>query len=264
MCLILIAHRADPRYPLVVASNRDEFFARPTLPADYWRDATHVLGGRDLEKGGTWMGVTKDGHWAAVTNFRDGAKPAPGARSRGELVSRYLIEPVPPRAYVSSALQIAGDYAGFNLLAGGRDELHYLSNKDNAPRRLDPGIYGLSNGLLDAPWQKVQRGKRALRNALAGSEQADQLVDTLLTALADRDTAEDNALPSTGISRDWESRLSAVFIHAPGYGTRASTVLVVARDGEVHYRERSFDENGKPAEDRTYLFCTPVSFAAAD
>src|SRR4029079_13023572 len=116
--------------------------------------------------------------------------------SRGELVARYLIEPVPPRAYVSSALQIAGDYAGFNLLAGGRDELHYLSNKDNAPRRPDPGIYGLSNGLLDAPWQKVQRGKHALRNALAGTEGADRLVDTLLGALADRDIAEDNALPS--------------------------------------------------------------------
>jgi uncharacterized protein with NRDE domain len=264
MCLILIAHRADPRYRLVVASNRDEFFARPTLPTAYWHDAAHVLGGRDVEKGGTWMGVTRDGRWAAVTNFRDGTKPAPGARSRGELVARYLIESVPPRAYVSSLRQIAGNYTGFNLLVGNQDELHHFSNKDDAPRRLDPGIYGLSNGLLDAPWQKVQRGKHALRNALAGAEGPDRLIDTLLAALANRDIAEDHALPSTGISRDWESRLSAVFIHAPGYGTRASTVLVAARDGEVLYHERSFDENGKQAEDRRYRFTAPVSFAAAD
>jgi uncharacterized protein with NRDE domain len=175
-----------------------------------------------------------------------------------------LIESVPLRAYLSSLHEIAGDYAGFNLLAGSPDELHYFSNKDDGPRMLPPGIYGLSNGLLDAPWQKVRRGKHALRSALTESEGPDRLIDALLNALASRDIAEDHALPSTGISMDWERRLSSVFIHAPGYGTRASTVLVVARDGEVHYRERSFDENGKPAEDRRYRFNTPVSFAAAD
>ena len=254
MCLILVAHRADPRYCLIVASNRDEFFLRPAAPADYWTDTPRVLGGRDLEKGGTWMGITGDGRWAAVTNFRDGTRPAPGTRSRGELVSRYLLESVPPQTYLSSLQRIADGYPGFNLLVGDQGELHYLSNKDDGPMMLAPGFYGLSNNLLDTPWPKVERGKLALREALAGTAGPDRLTETLLAALADRTIAEDHALPDTGIARDWERRLSAAFINAPGYGTRASTVLLVAHDGEVHYRERSFGEKGEMIEDRRYRF----------
>jgi uncharacterized protein with NRDE domain len=254
MCLILIAHRADPRYRLVVAANRDEFFRRPTAPADYWSDAPHVLGGRDIEKGGTWMGIGRDERWAAVTNFRDGAKPEPGTRSRGELVAAYLLESVPPQTYMSSVQRIADAYAGFNLLAGDRNGLHYLSSKEDGPMMLAPGIYGLSNGVLDTPWPKVERGKIALREALADGAGPDRLIATLLAALSDRSMAEDHALPTTGISPDWEKRLSAAFIGAPGYGTRASTVLVVAQDGEVHFRERSFGAQGAMIEDRRFRF----------
>ena len=256
MCLILIAHCADPRYRLVVAANRDEFFRRPTAPADYWSDAHHVLGGRDLDKGGTWMGVATDGRWAAVTNFRDGTTPGPGTRSRGELVASYLLDSLPPQSYVSSVRQIADDYHGFNLLVGSQDGLHYLSNKNNAPMMLAPGIYGLSNGLLDMPWPKVERGKLALRQALAAGAESDGLIDTLLTALADRRIAAERALPRTGISKDWEQRLSAAFIGAPGYGTRASTVLLMEHDGQVHFREHSFGENGEMIEDRRYRFAS--------
>jgi uncharacterized protein with NRDE domain len=254
MCLILIAHHADPRYRLVVAANRDEFFRRPTAPADYWADAPHVLGGRDLEKGGTWMGIGRDGRWAAVTNFRDGTKPEPGTRSRGELVAAYLIESVSPQAYVGSVGRSAGAYAAFNLLAGDRSGLHYLSNREDTPMMLATGIYGLSNGVLDTPWPKVERGKIALREALAETAGPERLIETLLGSLSDRAVAEDHALPSTGIATDREKRLSAAFIGAPGYGTRASTVLLITQEGEVHFRERSFGGQGEIIEDRRFRF----------
>jgi uncharacterized protein with NRDE domain len=262
MCLILIAHRAHPRYRLVVAANRDEFFRRPTAAADYWSDAPHVLGGRDLEKGGTWMGVAADGRWAAVTNFRDGSSPGPGTRSRGGLVAGYLCGSTRAPAYVASMELGTREYPGFNLLVADAAGVHYLSNKRDESMMLAAGFYGLSNHLLDSPWPKVERGKLALRKALAGAAGPDRLIERMMAALSDRSTAEDHALPSTGISKDWERRLSAAFIGAPGYGTRASTVLVMEDDGEVHFRERTFGERGEWIEDRRYRFAStqvPVS-----
>ncbi len=254
MCLILIAHRADPRYRLVVAANRDEFFQRPTASADYWPDAQRVLGGRDLEKGGTWMGIASDGRWAAVTNFRDGTAPEPGTKSRGALVAGFLLDPVPAHTYVTSLRQSGHEYHGFNLLVGDNAGVHYLSNKDDGPMMLAPGVYGLSNHFLDTAWPKVERGKLALREALAAGGKSDLLIETMLAALSDGSIAEDRELPNTGISRDWEKLLSAAFIGAPGYGTRASTVLLIDHDGEVHYCERSFGEGGELIEDRRYRF----------
>ncbi len=259
MCLILIAHHAHPRYRLVVAANRDEFFRRETASADYWADAPHVLGGRDLEKGGTWMAVTRDGRWAAVTNFREGTPAAPGMRSRGDLVSDFLAgEPVPARAYLSAVRRLANGFSGFNLLCADQHELLYLSNRLTIeaaqPGLLAGGIYGLSNGALDMPWPKVQRGKAALQAALAATPGPERLTEALLATLSDRRTAEDDILPSTGISRDWEKCLSAAFINVPGYGTRASTVLLMEADGEVHLRERAFGERGELVEDRRFRF----------
>jgi len=254
MCLILMAHRADPRYPLVVAANRDEFFRRPTAPADYWPDAPHVLAGRDLEKSGTWMGVTKDGRWAAVTNFRDGTSAQPGTRSRGGLVAGYLRHPGSAQDHVTSVESDASEYHGFNLLVGDRAGVHYLSNREPGSMMLAAGIYGLSNHLLDSPWPKVERGKLALREALVEATKPDRLIEKLLAALADRSFADDRTLPDTGISKDWEKVLSAAFIGAPGYGTRASTVLLMDPDGEVHFRERTFGESGEMIEDRRYRF----------
>ena len=254
MCLILIAHRADPRYPLVVAANRDEFFNRPTSPVNYWENAPQVLAGRDLEKGGTWMGVTTDGRWSAVTNFRDGKSADPGTRSRGELVAGYLRGSARAQEYMTSMEPQASEYHGFNLLAGDQAGVHYLSNRDEGSMMLAAGIYGLSNHLLDSPWPKVERGKLALREALANGWKPDRLIETLLAALSSRSLADDQTLPSTGISRDWEKALSAAFIVAPGYGTRASTVMLMDTEGEVHFRERSFGEGGELIEDRRYRF----------
>ena len=255
MCLILVAHHAHPRYRLVVASNRDEFFQRPTTAADYWPDAPHVLGGRDVEKGGTWMGVDRDARWAAVTNYRDGERPAPGACSRGALVANYLrARALAPQAYASSVWDAAALYPGFNLLVGDLRQLHYVSNRNDGPRMLAAGVYGLSNGLLDAPWPKVEKGKRALREGLDRINAPDVLIEILLETLSDRTLAPDHMLPDTGVSRDWEQQLSAAFIQAPGYGTRASTVLLVEQDGEVHLRERSFAESGALVDERRFRF----------
>ena len=254
MCLILVAHRADPRYRLVVAANRDEFFRRATAPADYWSDAPCVLAGRDLEKGGTWLGVAADGRWAGVTNFRDGTSPEPGNRSRGQLVAGYLSGSARAQSYVTSINPAAHEYHGFNLLAGDSAGVHYLSNKEDGPLMLVPGVYGLSNHFLDSSWPKVERGRRVLREALAGNAEPDRLIETLLAALADRSIADERELPNTGISSDWEKLLSAAFINAPGYGTRASTVMLMDHEGEVHFRERSFGMDGELIEDRRYRF----------
>ncbi len=205
-----------------------------------------------------------DGRWAAVTNFRDGTSPEPGTRSRGRLVAAYLCGSTGAQVYMASMEPGAHVYHGFNLLAGDDASVHYLSNKDDGPMMLPSGVYGLSNHLLDSSWPKVQRGKLALREALAEAANPDRLIETLLAALADRSIAEEHALPSTGISRDWEKLLSAAFIGAPGYGTRASTVLLIDHRGEVHFHERSFGERGELIEDRRYRFALapdPISTA---
>jgi uncharacterized protein with NRDE domain len=254
MCLILIAHNADPRYRLVIAANRDEFLRRPTAGAVYWPDAAHVLGGRDLEKGGGWLAITTDGRWAAVTNFRDGKTPEPGTRSRGELVAGFVRGSATAQAYVAALDQVIGQFHGFNLLAGDASGVHYLSNRDDGAMQLAPGLYGLSNHHLDTPWPKVEHGKRGMRAALARDAGPDRLIESLLDLLADRSLAQTNALPSTGVSLEWEKLLSAAFICTPDYGTRASTVVLVEADGEVHFRERSFAQGGELAEDRRYRF----------
>jgi len=237
---------------LVLAANRDEFFARPTEPADYWTDAPHVLAGRDLEKGGTWMGVTRDGRWAAVTNYRDGRRPETGSRSRGELVARYLLENSSAASYAAAMASAGAAYHGFNLLVGDSEGVHYVSNRGARPQALEPGIYGLSNHLLDTPWAKVERGKREME-ALFGRNPQDP-TEPLLALLADRRPAADDALPETGVSRDWEKLLSSAFIRAPGYGTRASAVLLIEHSGEASLREQSFDAGAVLLEDRRFRF----------
>jgi uncharacterized protein with NRDE domain len=252
MCLILFAHRAVPGHVLVLAANRDEFFARPTEPASYWTDAPHVLAGRDLEKGGTWMGVTRERRWAAVTNYRDGTRPETGSRSRGELVARYLLEGSSAASYAAAVASAGAEYHGFNLLVGDSEGVHYVSNRGARPQVLEPGIYGLSNHQLDTPWPKVEHGKSEMQAVLGGNPE--DPTEPLLALLADRRHAADDALPETGVSRDWEKLLSSAFIRAPGYGTRASSVLLIEHGGEARLRERSFGASAELLEDRHFHF----------
>lgn len=236
MCLILLAWQAHPRYPLVVAANRDEFFARPTAAADSWDDQPDILAGRDLSAGGTWLGITRQGRFAALTNFREPGNNRPDAPTRGKLVRDFLAGAMPATEYLDELSRRASAFNGFNLLCGSlTDGLWHYSNRSDSgkPHRLAAGIYGLSNHLLDTPWPKVARGKSDLAKALAALPK-DQ---PLFRLLRDTDIHQDEQLPRTGVSLDWERILSAAFVVTPTYGTRSSTVVTV--DGQDFL---SFDE----------------------
>ncbi|MEW5890180.1 MAG: NRDE family protein [Pseudomonadota bacterium] len=246
MCLILLAWRVHPDYPLVVAANRDEFFARPTAPAGFWPDAPEVFAGRDLEAGGTWLGATRRGRFAALTNYRDPARNRSGTPSRGELVAAFLRGKAAPADYITRLRQRAGDYNGFNLLVGDGRDMYYFSNvaaESGHIGPLAPNVYGLSNHLLDTPWPKVARGKSALRAALDALPDAEPLFDLL----RDDRQAADEELPRTGVSLEWERLLSAAFIRAPAYGTRSSTVVLRDGAGNTTFIEQTWDRDGRPA-----------------
>ncbi|MDD4241794.1 MAG: NRDE family protein [Smithellaceae bacterium] len=243
MCLILFAYNAHPSYRLVLAANRDEFYDRPTKPADFWADHPQVLAGLDLKEKGAWLGVTKAGRFAAVTNYRDPASWMEGAPSRGRLVRRYLTGSESPEAYLQKLLPRAKKYNGFNLLAGDAESLWVYSNRDRA-QKLAPGVYGLSNRFLDTPWPKVLRGKKLLKAALA--EKGKVLEEALFALLADRRMPPDSRLPDTGVNRDWERILSPMFISSPVYGTRSSTVLLVGKNGRITFVEKTFNGGAEP------------------
>jgi len=239
MCLILFALDAHPRYRLVLAANRDEFYARPTAPAAFWDDAPHVLAGRDLEAGGTWCGTTTGGRFAAVTNYRDPRTHQEEARSRGQLVADFLRGGMTPAEWLERLRRDGNDYNGHNLIFGDGGGLHYFSNREELPSSVAPGIHGLSNHLLDTPWPKVTRGTEALAGLLA--PEMDPAPDDLFTILGDRTMAPDHLLPDTGVGVEQERLLSPIFITSPTYGTRSSTVILMERDGTCTFVERSFN-----------------------
>ncbi len=243
MCLILFAFQAHENFPLVIAANRDEAYARPAAPAGFWRDHPHVYGGRDLEMGGAWMGLTRHGRFAAVTNYRDGFPKGGAPRSRGELVGGYLTGTQAARPYLESVATRKTEYAGFGVLAGDLNALWFLSNYGNGIEAIAAGVHGLSNHLLDTPWPKVTSGKRELAALLNGD--VGTLPEKLFDMLSDRSVATDRELPDTGIGLQREKALGPKFIAVDDrYGTRASTVIIVGRDGRVHYIERSFGPRG--------------------
>lgn len=238
MCLIVFAWRPSHPTPLIVAANRDEFYARPTLPLARWPDAPQVYAGRDLEAGGTWMGISDDGRFAALTNIRDPNQPI-GLRSRGDLVARYLSGAQSLEDYLAEAAGRAAEYTGFNLLAGDARHLYYLNSADPVPVRLEEGIYGVSNAGLNTPWPKLVKAKAALAGHLG-----DPQPSTLLQLLHDPTPAAQAELPNTGVGLATEALLSSVFISSPNYGTRASTVLIVNADGSQRMIEHSFGPSG--------------------
>jgi uncharacterized protein with NRDE domain len=248
MCLVALALGASARFPLVVAANRDEFLARPSAPLGWWAPAPYaprILGGRDLQGGGTWLGLTDAGRLALLTNVRDPSRRAAGAPSRGEIVTRWLRGDVDADAFRCEI--DARAYEGFNVIAADfvRGEVFHANDR-GAMTLLASGLHGLSNAGLDTPWPKVLALKARLAAALDEAQTLDALRDALFAALADRSTAEPAALPSTGVAVAWERLLSAAFIDAPerGYGTRCSTLVITERSsfGSIsHVFERSFD-----------------------
>jgi len=238
MCLIFFALNQHPRYKLIVAANRDEFYARKTAPAHFWEDHPQILGGRDLEASGTWMAMNKNGRISLVTNYRDPANINPKAPSRGQLVSDFLVNVDTPQEYLSKVFERAAQYNGFNLLTGYPDELWYLSNYREGIQKLERGVYGLSNHLLDSPWPKVHRGKEKFSNAITNSIIE---TDALFELLYDEERALDDLLPETGIGLERERALSSMFIKTKGYGTRCSTVILVSHDNQVVFSERVYE-----------------------
>lgn len=238
MCLVVFALKLHPDFPLVVLGNRDEYYARPTAPAQPFVDAPELFGGRDLEKGGTWLAVSAAGRFAAVTNFRSPLGRRSGL-SRGALV-RAALQPHPdPAAWLQQLDRPL--YPSFNLLLGDRREVLYTSDASDAVLRLRSGIHGLSNGRLDEPWPKVRRACARLEQLLTAPNLD---MEAAFSILADRAPAPDAELPDTGVPRELERALSAAFIAMPGYGTRASTVVLAHRDGRWRFAERTFGETG--------------------
>lgn len=255
MCLVALALNASPHFPFVVAANRDEFFARPARPMGWWPEQPDLLAGRDLSAGGSWLGLTRAGRFALLTNVREPGRQRADAPSRGALVLDWLNGRDDAPAF---AERLGRGYNGFNLLAADapRGHWHWISNRAAAPRRLADGLHTLSNAALDTPWPKTVGLGAALAEALSMSRSADVLAERLLAALADATPAPDEALPDTGVGLERERLLSPRFVsmpdpHRPGlalYGTRCSTVLVGEADGALLAIERSVAADGRWAE----------------
>lgn len=250
MCLVVLAWHARADLPLVVAANRDEWRERPTEPAHWWPDRPGIYAGRDLQAGGTWMGVTRSGRFAAITNFRDPSDRRTDVRSRGEIVGEYLSGDEPAQAFISRLAGRSRLYNGFNLIAGDADSLWFFGSRGGEALRIPAGVHGLSNHLLDEPWPKVIRARRAMDAALADHDPLPRMLD----AMRERDGAPDDALPSTGVSLEWERRLSPALILGADYGTRSTTVVSFAIDGGVRVEEHTLDAEGHVTQQRAERF----------
>ncbi len=252
MCLILFSHDMHSAYRLIVGANRDEFHGRPTAPAAWWKDAPGVLAGRDLQGGGTWMGVTRSGRFAAVTNIRAPGVEHVGAPSRGALVANFLRGQDSPGAYLERVALEAHHFNGFNLLVGDEGGLWYLSSHTPEVRQLDPGVYGLSNAPLGVPWPKTERGRQGLQQLLGA--RAEPEPEAILGLLADETIPGEQDLPDTGVGQEHERILAPAFINGPVYGSRSSTVLLITRDGNASLVERTFGPAGEQQGEVRYTF----------
>ena len=249
MCLIVFAYREHPCYPLILVSNRDEYHARPTARAAFWNDVPGLLAGRDLEGGGTWLGLNDRGQIAAVTNYREPAPPVAEIQSRGSLAVEYLSNACTPEEYGRSAVAGGTDHAGFNLLLADSHTMTWTSNRSEEIRTLTPGVYGLSNHLLDTAWPKLTAGKSRLSTVL---DARDIRAEDLLDLLNDRTIPPDEELPDTGVGLVKERMLGAAFIVDPVYGTRSTTAVVIGDDGRATLGERRYDTRGEAIGEKLF------------
>jgi uncharacterized protein with NRDE domain len=251
MCLIVLSLGQHPEYPLVLVANRDEFHARPTREAHWWPDKPDVLGGRDLQAGGTWLALHRNGRFATVTNYRDAKPPSPRFRSRGYLVTDFLESDLAPSAYIETIDEDA--YAGFNLIVGKAGEVEYLSNREEGSRDLGSGTYGLSNALLDGPWHKVESSKKKF-SALVDSGNVNET--SLMRLMNDQGKAPVSEVEKGDLNFETAHAVTAPFIVMPNYGTRCTTVALMDNDGNWRFTERRFDSAGqKTGESRFSILC---------
>ncbi len=257
MCLIVLSLGEHPEFPLVLAANRDEFHARATREAHWWSDKPDILGGRDLQAGGTWLALHRNGRFATVTNFRDAVPPSPKFLSRGHLVTGFLESRLAPGDYLDTIRETA--YAGFNLIVGTVDEVAYLSNREEGRRTLKPGTYGLSNALLDGPWHKVETSKRNFSALLESGE----INETkLMRLMSNREKAAVSKVEKGHLDFETAHSVTAPFIVMPDYGTRCTTVLLADNEGNWQFIERRFDPSGsKSGESRFSSVSNPTRSA---
>jgi uncharacterized protein with NRDE domain len=251
MCLIVFAYKSHPKYKFIFAANRDEFYDRPTKQADYWKDHPELLAGKDLQAGGTWMGITMQGRFAAVTNYRDLTNIKEDAPSRGILTLDFLNTAISAEEYYENINPSLKDYNGFNLILGSVDELFYFSTHTNGFKNLEPGIYGLSNAILNTEWPKVKKSQDVLSLLIKNDEIHPW---ELLSILNDTRKAKDDELPDTGVGMELEKVLSSIFIQSPKYGTRCSTAVVVDIKNNVRFAEKSFFGNQGAFSNKDYSF----------
>jgi len=247
MCLLVLGWQQHSEFPLIVAGNRDEFHGRPTENGHWWPDAPDIVGGRDLQAGGTWLALHRGGRFAAVTNFRDAQLPSPKFRSRGHLVTEFLNSTETPADYLNGINGV--EYAGFNLLVSDGETLAWLSNRGEGVRTLAPGIYGLSNALLDSPWHKVVRSKAALEALICGNKVNET---ELFRLLDDRQKAPVDEVKKEHLPFETAHAISATFIVLPDYGTRSSSVALLDAAGSWRFHERRFDAAGNRAGDSAF------------
>ena len=250
MCLILFAWRAHPEHVLVVAANRDEYFERPASAADYWPDVPHILAGRDLSANGTSLGVTRNGRFASITNYRNPAERRPTAPSRGQLVADFLSGTDAPGAHFERVAPHAMQFNGYSMLACDGHEMACYSNREGMVRKVEAGVHGLSNHLLDTPWPKVLKGKEELGGLL--TRRFDP--EAYLAMLGDSEPAHDRHLPDTGVGIERERQLSSIRILDGYYGTRCSSLFRLDRDGTAEFWERSYASDGATSGTVHYRF----------
>jgi uncharacterized protein with NRDE domain len=242
MCLILLAYQSHPQYPLILLANRDEFYARPTAQAAFWSSDGKILAGKDLQAGGTWMGMNMSGKLAALTNYRS-IDHNTYIKSRGALVSNYLKNREIPESYINQLSNLREDYAGYNILVGQLENLQVYSNINNKTHVIQPGIHGLSNRFLNTDWFKVKKGKQALSDLI----QKDNIDKKLfLEILQDRQSVSGQDLPETGFTKTQEEMLSPLFIKSPLYGTRCSTIITIDCAKNVTFFELSYGGEIQP------------------
>ncbi|WP_415882755.1 NRDE family protein [Neptuniibacter sp. QD72_48] len=254
MCLITFAYKTHPKYSLILLANRDEFYQRASQAIHFWPDQTQVLAGRDLEQMGTWLGINKAGKFSAVTNFRDGNNMAKSKKSRGELTANFLTGSTDAKSYLAQLEKEKSQYGDFNLLTGDKTGLYYSSNRGGQTQQLQPGVYGMSNALLDTPWPKLTQVKQALVDKIENEMISEQALFEIM--LNDQQAADEN-LPDTGVPFEWEKQLSSSFIRSETYGTRAITLLLQELDGCTTVIEQGYDYNG-PLKRSEYQLTLPA------
>jgi uncharacterized protein with NRDE domain len=252
MCILFVAVQQHKDYPLIIAANRDEFFARPTQASSFWHDSPLLLAGKDLQAGGSWMGINRSGRLAALTNIRDPLRINDEARTRGELVSQFLQNTQCPEEYTKDLKSTASHYNGYNLLFGNWDQLQVYNNHLDKLEALSRGVYGLSNASLNSPWPKISKGTMRLEEYCHDGHPIE--VEHLFNLLKDPILADDALLPKTGVPIEWERRLSSIFIEGEQYGTRSSTVLLVDKNRHATWHERTFDNKADCNNQETFHF----------